>query len=300
MCIRDRSYTFSNEYEDQIVTSHEPIEKDSEFNYFKTRLSYNELEQPNFFPPFEKKSIVQEIKIEKPKIKELNTILHNFDVFDRKDEGIQKFCNNFDFLFNFIENLDKLKFAAKYIKYQPQLTQFTYADQVRLVKKNTTKFGILQVTENMILFYDYIPDNWVANSFHLLTKNPIYQIKLSNMLQYHHSKKGIEIKILKSSINLIQSNNQYFNAFQDAYSYHSIKYGTSLKPFEAKFSISHKNKQNVKKLIFLNKEYEISTQIFKLIDCFAQCQQLPKLYICLLYTSPSPRDRQKSRMPSSA
>src|SRR5665213_1435421 len=26
----------------------------------------------------------------------------------------------------------------------------------------------------------------------------------------------------------------------------------------------------------------------------------PVLYICLLYTSPSPRDRQKSRMPSSA
>ena len=25
-----------------------------------------------------------------------------------------------------------------------------------------------------------------------------------------------------------------------------------------------------------------------------------KVYICLLYTSPSPRDRQKSRMPSSA
>ena len=24
------------------------------------------------------------------------------------------------------------------------------------------------------------------------------------------------------------------------------------------------------------------------------------LYVCLLYTSPSPRDRQKSRMPSSA
>ena len=27
---------------------------------------------------------------------------------------------------------------------------------------------------------------------------------------------------------------------------------------------------------------------------------LPKLMACLLYTSPSPRDRQKSRMPSSA
>ena len=26
----------------------------------------------------------------------------------------------------------------------------------------------------------------------------------------------------------------------------------------------------------------------------------PWLYLCLLYTSPSPRDRQKSRMPSSA
>ena len=29
-------------------------------------------------------------------------------------------------------------------------------------------------------------------------------------------------------------------------------------------------------------------------------KQLNQLYCCLLYTSPSPRDRQKSRMPSSA
>ena len=29
-------------------------------------------------------------------------------------------------------------------------------------------------------------------------------------------------------------------------------------------------------------------------------QQYTTLYTCLLYTSPSPRDRQKSRMPSSA
>ena len=31
-----------------------------------------------------------------------------------------------------------------------------------------------------------------------------------------------------------------------------------------------------------------------------KCKFLNSLYICLLYTSPSPRDRQKSRMPSSA
>ena len=31
-----------------------------------------------------------------------------------------------------------------------------------------------------------------------------------------------------------------------------------------------------------------------------QNRDLTRLYICLLYTSPSPRDRQKSRMPSSA
>ena len=29
-------------------------------------------------------------------------------------------------------------------------------------------------------------------------------------------------------------------------------------------------------------------------------QDLNQMYCCLLYTSPSPRDRQKSRMPSSA
>ena len=31
-----------------------------------------------------------------------------------------------------------------------------------------------------------------------------------------------------------------------------------------------------------------------------QLPEPPMLMICLLYTSPSPRDRQKSRMPSSA
>ena len=30
------------------------------------------------------------------------------------------------------------------------------------------------------------------------------------------------------------------------------------------------------------------------------CAAVPDINICLLYTSPSPRDRQKSRMPSSA
>ena len=29
-------------------------------------------------------------------------------------------------------------------------------------------------------------------------------------------------------------------------------------------------------------------------------EELAQVYVCLLYTSPSPRDRQKSRMPSSA
>ena len=39
---------------------------------------------------------------------------------------------------------------------------------------------------------------------------------------------------------------------------------------------------------FLVEDYNIRTYLKK------------KLYACLLYTSPSPRDRQKSRMPSSA
>ena len=35
-------------------------------------------------------------------------------------------------------------------------------------------------------------------------------------------------------------------------------------------------------------------------NSWAWVAQPPLRYICLLYTSPSPRDRQKSRMPSSA
>ena len=47
------------------------------------------------------------------------------------------------------------------------------------------------------------------------------------------------------------------------------------------------------------------TNIFDIADvlngiCEKLIQRHPHIYGCLLYTSPSPRDRQKSRMPSSA
>ena len=41
-------------------------------------------------------------------------------------------------------------------------------------------------------------------------------------------------------------------------------------------------------------ETEIKPKVLKTVNT------LTKEYTCLLYTSPSPRDRQKSRMPSSA
>eukprot|EP00828_Plagiopyla_frontata_P048307 TRINITY_DN9219_c0_g1_i2.p1 TRINITY_DN9219_c0_g1~~TRINITY_DN9219_c0_g1_i2.p1 ORF type:complete len:582 (-),score=100.39 TRINITY_DN9219_c0_g1_i2:88-1833(-) len=45
----------------------------------------------------------------------------------------------------------------------------------------------------------------------------------------------------------------------------------------------------------------LSGKIQMAIECYKSCDDLSGQYlICLLYTSPSPRDRQKSRMPSSA
>ena len=37
-----------------------------------------------------------------------------------------------------------------------------------------------------------------------------------------------------------------------------------------------------------------------IIHCLGEVDELSSIIGCLLYTSPSPRDRQKSRMPSSA
>ena len=61
-------------------------------------------------------------------------------------------------------------------------------------------------------------------------------------------------------------------------------------------------------VVFINPEFEyLSEELFEVWD---DCMSFPNLLvkvrrhkeakICLLYTSPSPRDRQKSRMPSSA
>ena len=51
-----------------------------------------------------------------------------------------------------------------------------------------------------------------------------------------------------------------------------------------------------------NPEGEQGLQIARLISARALGKEVPGVTInsCLLYTSPSPRDRQKSRMPSSA
>ena len=52
---------------------------------------------------------------------------------------------------------------------------------------------------------------------------------------------------------------------------------------------------------------DCSTQMTEAKECFKECEKEgkgprgpPPNMNCLLYTSPSPRDRQKSRMPSSA
>ena len=45
---------------------------------------------------------------------------------------------------------------------------------------------------------------------------------------------------------------------------------------------------------------EVLYELADLFRVFGDSTRIKILYACLLYTSPSPRDRQKSRMPSSA
>ena len=45
---------------------------------------------------------------------------------------------------------------------------------------------------------------------------------------------------------------------------------------------------------------DIANRVQKFVDCRTKEVARRELYICLLYTSPSPRDRTRSRMPSSA
>mgnify|MGYP003324554923 CR=1 FL=1 len=45
---------------------------------------------------------------------------------------------------------------------------------------------------------------------------------------------------------------------------------------------------------------EDGSELENLPDIFKKDKEIVLAAVCLLYTSPSPRDRQKSRMPSSA
>ena len=46
--------------------------------------------------------------------------------------------------------------------------------------------------------------------------------------------------------------------------------------------------------------HEVGHALFTPNEDWTLKVKVPQSYVCLLYTSPSPRDRQKSRMPSSA
>ena len=56
---------------------------------------------------------------------------------------------------------------------------------------------------------------------------------------------------------------------------------------------------NKKTVIVVNKHKPIEQRLKTLANSFLEFD-LDKVYVCLLYTSPSPRDLSTSRMPSSA
>ena len=57
---------------------------------------------------------------------------------------------------------------------------------------------------------------------------------------------------------------------------------------------SHKSEPKAERCFYLNRGWNHSRDYVKVVTLSGQSSN------CLLYTSPSPRDRQKSRMPSSA
>ena len=79
----------------------------------------------------------------------------------------------------------------------------------------------------------------------------------------------------------------------------SCEYGAFLEL--ARFALSPEQRRAVDSLFsqFKERHITIKPSLCKLL-ALADSHQLVHLGTCLLYTSPSPRDRQKSRMPSSA
>ena len=79
----------------------------------------------------------------------------------------------------------------------------------------------------------------------------------------------------------------------DGNSVESLSFGNEESPLWYKLEERKKKwSETVAKLVFENLIKEIEKRLTYMTDKGGNC--------CLLYTSPSPRDRQKSRMPSSA
>ena len=83
----------------------------------------------------------------------------------------------------------------------------------------------------------------------------------------------------------------------------SVQLNQTINLIENLISLGHSIELNKDTLETVNeamKKQELNNSFFTVAEIAEALHCTPKSAICLLYTSPSPRDRTRSRMPSSA
>ena len=110
----------------------------------------------------------------------------------------------------------------------------------------------------------------------VFNKNPTIHAQIDNLISKAASRIFVLRHLASETANKTKLKNVYCSIERSVLEYSSVTYGPMLAQYQ-------KNRlESIQK------------------KCLKSIYGFKKTYDCLLYTSPSPRDRQKSRMPSSA
>ena len=142
--------------------------------------------------------------------------------------------------------------------------------------------------------FDYQLTRWVKSGYLLKLKNGIYAFNKD-----YEKIKGEEVASAlyqPSYLSLESALAAYGFIPEMVYAYVSVTAKIN-RTFDNKFG--HFIYRHVKSELFWGYR-EVKTDTGRYLIAEPEKALLDYLYLCLLYTSPSPRDRQRSRMPSSA
>ena len=195
------------------------------------------------------------------------------------------------------QNLKRLELEMKRLK-DPLNLDYTLKEKLDYIVHQNNKFSSKALNLSCETYFDTFSNfrhSKIDRTFELALQNTLHTMKTFQLPTLNQ--KDFDDKfIIKKFKELDEFNRTYYEKFKQ-FSHQSLTFKEMVNQTMQDILISLMNRTINKILQYQNKYKNIASKISFILKKY---KENAMKHICLLYTSPSPRDKRQSRMPSSA